>query len=126
MNYFESLVKKLKDKFSKETDFEEAQKQFQNVRQKVSQSISNLADQISLKIEKFINPNNSEEDNLINLTKNLKFSKFIEALRPDIRLEVKKLGPKSFKAVVAMAKNVENALSEENVECNAVKDSGIN
>ncbi|GBO45806.1 hypothetical protein AVEN_241968-1 [Araneus ventricosus] len=41
-------------------------------------------------------------------------------------MEVKKLGPKSFKSAVAMAKNVENALSEENVECNVVTDSVIN
>ncbi|GBN30497.1 hypothetical protein AVEN_137180-1 [Araneus ventricosus] len=107
-NDFEDLVNKLRDKFSKQPDFEEAQKQFQNVRQKVSQSISDLADQVSLKTEKFINPNNDDEANLINLTQKLKLSKFIEALRPDIRLEIKKLGPKSFKAAVAMAKNVEH------------------
>ncbi|GBN95044.1 hypothetical protein AVEN_221095-1 [Araneus ventricosus] len=89
-------------------------------------AISEFADQVSLNTEKFINPNNREENNLENLTEKLKLSKFIEALRSDIRMEVKKLGPKSFKSAVAMAKNVENALSEENVECNVVTDSGIN
>ncbi|GBM78024.1 hypothetical protein AVEN_13038-1 [Araneus ventricosus] len=75
--------------------------------------------------EKFSNPNNSEEENIVNLTEKLKLSKFIEALRSDIRVEVKKLGPKTFKSAVAIAKNIDNALSDDGGELN-VTDSGIN
>ncbi|GBM60461.1 hypothetical protein AVEN_219866-1, partial [Araneus ventricosus] len=84
-----------------------------------------LAEQVSYTTEKFSNPNNSEEENTINLTEKLKLSKFIEALRSDIRVEVKKLGPKTFKSAVAIAKNIDNALSENGGELN-VTDSGIN
>ncbi|GBM17454.1 hypothetical protein AVEN_193753-1 [Araneus ventricosus] len=84
-----------------------------------------LADQVNLSAEKFINPKGSEEENLVTLTEKLKLSKFIEALRSDIRVEVKKLGPKSFKSAIAMAKNIDNALSEDSGEFNAT-DSGIN
>ncbi|GBM73964.1 hypothetical protein AVEN_121778-1 [Araneus ventricosus] len=122
---FDSLVKKLKEKFFKQPNFEEAQRQFHNLKQKVSQSISDLADQVSLSTEKFVNPKGSEEENLVTLTEKLKLSKFIEALRPGIRVEVKKLGPKSFKSAVAMAKNIDNGLSEDSGEFNAT-DSGIN
>ncbi|GBN60615.1 hypothetical protein AVEN_164805-1, partial [Araneus ventricosus] len=84
-----------------------------------------LAEQVSSTTDKFSNPNNSEEENIVNLTEKLKLSKFIEALRPDIRVEVKKLGPKNFKSAVAIAKNIDNALSDDGAELN-VTDSGIN
>ncbi|GBL95377.1 hypothetical protein AVEN_213087-1, partial [Araneus ventricosus] len=84
-----------------------------------------LAEQVSSTTEKFSNPNNSEEENIVNLTEKLKLSKFIEALRSDIRVEVKKLGPKTFKYAVAIAKNIDNALSDDGGELN-VTDSGIN
>ncbi|GBO06626.1 Transposon Tf2-6 polyprotein [Araneus ventricosus] len=125
INHFDSLVKKLEEKFCKKPNFEEAQRQFNNLKQKVSQSISDLAEQVSSTTDKFSNPNNSEEENIINLTEKLKLSKFIEALRPDIRVEIKKLGPKNFKSAVAIAKNIDNALSDDGAEIN-VTDSGIN
>ncbi|GBM15519.1 Retrovirus-related Pol polyprotein from transposon 17.6 [Araneus ventricosus] len=125
IDHFDSLVKKLEEKFCKKPNFEEAQRQFNNLKQKVSQSISDLAEQVSSTTDKFSNPNNSEEENIINLTEKLKLSKFIEALRPDIRVEVKKLGPKNFKSAVAIAKNIDNALSDDGAEIN-VTDSGIN
>ncbi|GBN38958.1 hypothetical protein AVEN_6603-1, partial [Araneus ventricosus] len=84
-----------------------------------------LAEQISSTTDKFSNPNNSEEENIVNLAEKLKLSKFIEALRPDIRVEVKKLGPKNFKSAVAIAKNIDNALSDDGAEIN-VTDSDIN
>ncbi|GBM55816.1 Transposon Tf2-9 polyprotein, partial [Araneus ventricosus] len=84
-----------------------------------------LAEQVSYTTDKFSNPNNSEEENIVNLTEKLKLSKFIEALRPDIRVEVKKLGPKNFKSAVGIAKNIDNALSDDGAEIN-VTDSGIN
>ncbi|GBM43402.1 hypothetical protein AVEN_18580-1 [Araneus ventricosus] len=62
---------------------------------------------------------------MLSLSEKLKLSKFIEALRPDIRVEVKKLGPKTFKSTVALAKNIDNALSDNGGEIN-VTDSGIN
>ncbi|GBM30821.1 Transposon Tf2-11 polyprotein [Araneus ventricosus] len=92
IDHFDSLVKKLEEKFCKKPNFEEAE---------------------------------SEEENIVNLTEKLKLSKFIEALRPDIRVEVKKLGPKNFKSAVAIAKNIDNALSDDGAELN-VTDSGIN
>ncbi|GBO12738.1 hypothetical protein AVEN_160213-1 [Araneus ventricosus] len=122
---FDSLVKKLEEKFCKKPNFDEAQRQFNNLKQTVSQSISDLAEQVSSTTEKFSNPNNSEEENIVNLTEKLKLSKFIEALRPDIRVEVKKLGPKTFKSAVAIAKNIDNTLSDDGGEIN-VTDSGIN
>ncbi|GBO44515.1 Transposon Tf2-6 polyprotein [Araneus ventricosus] len=125
LDHFDSLVKKLEEKFCKKPNFEEAQRQFNNLKQKVSQSISDLAEQVSSTTDKFSNPNNSEEENIINLTEKLKLSKFIEALRPDIRVEVKKLGPKNLKSAVAIAKNIDNALSDDGAEIN-VTDSGIN
>ncbi|GBN76690.1 hypothetical protein AVEN_90645-1 [Araneus ventricosus] len=84
-----------------------------------------LAEQVSSTTDKFSNPNNSEEENIVNLTEKLKLSKFIEALRPDIRVEVKTLGPKNFKSAVEIPKNIDNALSDDGAEIN-VTDSGIN
>ncbi|GBN82007.1 hypothetical protein AVEN_171396-1 [Araneus ventricosus] len=96
----DSLVKKLEENFCKKPNFEEAQQRFNNLKQKVSQSISDLAELVISTTDKFSNPNNSEEENIVSLTEKLKLSKFIEALRPDIRVEVKKLGPKTFKSAV--------------------------
>ncbi|GBM26697.1 Transposon Tf2-11 polyprotein [Araneus ventricosus] len=122
---FDSLVKKLKEKFCKKPNFEEAQRQFNNLKQTVSQSISDLAELVSSTTDKFSNPDNREEENVVSLTEKLKLSNFIEALRSDIRVEVKKLGPKTFKSAVAIAKNIDNALSDNGGEIN-VTDSGIN
>ncbi|GBN19099.1 hypothetical protein AVEN_79680-1 [Araneus ventricosus] len=122
---FDSLVKKLEENFFKKPNFEEAQRQFNNLKQTVSQSISDLAELVSSTTDKFSNPNYSEEENVVSLTEKLKPSKFIEALRSDIRVEVKKLGPKTFKSAVAIAKNIDNALSDDGGELN-VTDSGIN
>ncbi|GBO21867.1 hypothetical protein AVEN_157174-1, partial [Araneus ventricosus] len=80
-----------------------------------------LAEQVSSTTEKFSNPNNSEEENIVNLTEKLKLSKFIEALRSDIRVEVKKLGPKTFKSAVAIGKNIDNALSDDGGELNVTE-----
>ncbi|GBN32109.1 hypothetical protein AVEN_107162-1 [Araneus ventricosus] len=68
IDHFDSLIKKLKEKFCKQPNFEEAQRQFNNLKQKVSQSISDLAEQVGSTTEKFSNPNNSEEENIVNLT----------------------------------------------------------
>ncbi|GBM70861.1 hypothetical protein AVEN_76816-1 [Araneus ventricosus] len=122
---FDSLVKKFKENFCKKPHFEQAQRQFNNLKQKVSQSISHLAEQVSSTTEKFSNPSNSKEENIVNLAEKLKLSKFIEALRSDIRVEVKKLGPKTFRSAVAIAKNIDNALSDDGGELN-VTYSGIN
>ncbi|GBM55273.1 Retrovirus-related Pol polyprotein from transposon 17.6 [Araneus ventricosus] len=94
-------------------------------RQRSARSTGDLAEQVSSTTDKFSNPNYSEEENIVNLTEKLKLSKFIEALRSDIRVEVKKLGPKTFKSAVAIAKNIDNALSDDGGEIN-VTDSGIN
>ncbi|GBN36970.1 hypothetical protein AVEN_196472-1 [Araneus ventricosus] len=122
---FDSLVKKLNEKFCKKPNFEEAQRQFNNLKQTVSQSISDLAELVSSTTDKFFYLNNSDEENVVSLREKLKLSKFIEALRPDIRVEVKKLGPKTFKSAVEIAKNIDNALSDDGGEIN-VTDSGIN
>ncbi|GBN00489.1 hypothetical protein AVEN_238339-1 [Araneus ventricosus] len=78
INDFDSLVKKkLKEKFCKQPNFEETQRQFHNLKQKVSQSISDLAEQVSSTTEKFSNPTNSEEENIVNLTEKLKLSNLL-------------------------------------------------
>ncbi|GBO43843.1 hypothetical protein AVEN_194708-1 [Araneus ventricosus] len=62
IDHFDSLVKKLEEKLCKKPNFEEAQKRFNNLKQKVSQSISDLAELVSSTTDKFSNPHNSEEE----------------------------------------------------------------
>lgn len=61
---------------------------------------------------KYTNAQTTDNQELINLTEKVKFAKFFQALRPDFKLEVKKLGPSNFEAALKIATKIESALKD--------------
>ncbi|GBM55739.1 hypothetical protein AVEN_190327-1 [Araneus ventricosus] len=62
--------------------------------------------------DKYVNVENTNQNCDSILKENLKLTKFLEALKPDISLEVKKFGRKDLKSVLAHAINIESALEQ--------------
>lgn len=111
---FEDLAKILTAKFSKNQSFQDKLKQFSKIKQVQGQKVQDLAEKITQITANYIDMENNDSEAFKKLQENLAYTKFLEALRPDLKVEVQKMGPKSFKEAVAIAKNVERAL-EENV-----------
>lgn len=110
---FNNLETLLKNKFKrKQETFQEIQQKFSKIKHLPNQTISDLAEVISEYATKYINKNNSSDPAIVELTENIKLTKFLDALRADLKCEVKKLGPKNFNEAVRIAKNIENAISE--------------
>jgi hypothetical protein len=111
----ETNVNKLEDllrnKFGSIESFEEIQQQFSKIMQKPGQSVHNLAEEINIITNKYVGSGSSE---LQKLQKKMMLTKFLDALRSDIRAEVRKFGCKTYEDAVQCAKNVENALEEQN------------
>lgn len=108
----EEIKDALKQKFQKRIEFSVTQKSFNNLKQSPQESVQDLADRVSKVTSRFANPKNCREQSLKELENNLKLSKFIEALRADLRIELKKAGPKNFEQAVEIAKNIESALED--------------
>ncbi|GBN34440.1 hypothetical protein AVEN_197188-1 [Araneus ventricosus] len=62
--------------------------------------------------DKYANVENTDQNCDSILKENLKLTKFLDALKPDISLEVKKFGPKDLKSALAHAINIESALEQ--------------
>lgn len=92
-----------------------------NLAQKPNKNCTDLADEVENLVTKFIdNKKDDESPTLMALTENLKFTKFIESLRADIRMEVLKFGPQNFSQAVKRAKNIEAALEQQEFDVNNV------
>ncbi|GBM00467.1 hypothetical protein AVEN_111703-1 [Araneus ventricosus] len=76
------------------------------------QSVKDLAEEISNAANRYFNKGNSKNAEICTLTEKMKFSKFLESLRPDIRTQVKILGPSSFEEAVKQACNAEIAFND--------------
>lgn len=108
------VLKLLQTKFAKKKNFEENQREFVKLKQVQGQSVKNLAEEIEQVTAKYVAIKDQSNEQLVELANNLKLTKFLEALRTDIRVEVRKLGPRNFNEAVKMAKNVETALEDSN------------
>lgn len=115
----DALQKLMLQKFGKSESFEDLQNNFDNLSHTPGQSVANLADTVSKLAQKLFNQQNSQSQDIKNLTERLQKKKFIDILRPDIRIEVNKQGPQSFAEAVKIAKNIEKALNIENANSTA-------
>lgn len=111
---FDDLAELLKAKFTKNENFGERQNKFSKIKQIQGQKVNDLAEVIKSATSNYINIEENDTEAFHQLKHNLMLTKFMEALRPDIKVEVQKLGPKTFKQAVEFSENVERAL-EENV-----------
>lgn len=120
---FDDLEKALIGKFSKDKNFNEIQKEFNDLKQLPTESVQSYAERVEKLANKFGNPSKSNNAEIKKLVNDLKFSKFVEGLRPDIKIDVKKMGPKEFKQAITLANNIQQALEDtDSVSvCNVIK-----
>lgn len=118
------LELELKKKFKRSINFEDTLKEFNNLNQNPSEKIKDYAERVEKVTQNYVDPNKSKEKQVEDLAKKLKFSKFVETVRPEIRVEIKKLGAKDFAEAVKIAKNVEEAFEDlEVIEINNINKS---
>jgi hypothetical protein len=118
---FDELAKILKQKFSKTESFKQKQERFTNIKQKPKQKVRELAEKIKKITIAYIDFKDRDNEEFKKLHEKLAFTKFIEALRPDIKIEVKKLGPENFEQAIKIAENVEGAYEEQSDEIDIPK-----
>lgn len=100
-------------KFDKQPSFANLQQQFLNINQRPDQSVSDLAETINNQAQKYLVFQNCYDPSVLNFMENVKLHRFVQALRPDIRLETKKLGPTKFDEAIKIAINIEAALQDD-------------
>lgn len=118
INNFDQLKQSLDKKFSKTVSFAEKQQNLSSICQKQTQTVKNLAEQIEKAANDYLNIDENADANMLDLAQKLKLNKFLEALRSDIRIEVKKQNPQSFESAIETAVNIENAFKDPEVNVN--------
>lgn len=122
---FVALQGILKTKFNKTKNFAELQQEFSHISQKPNQSVKDLAAQIDNAANAYLGIDHAADINLLDLGRKIKLNKLYEALRSDIRVEVKKLNPQNFDEATKAAINIENALADPAYNANNLISSDI-
>ena len=89
------------------------QAEFKKITQKPGISVRDLAEQIQNATYKLLNLTDTQNKEVASVTNTMMMAKLLEALRPDVRLEVKKLSPQNFEEAIDFAENIDDALNEE-------------
>lgn len=114
-NKYCKIKRELVNKFQKHETFADVQGEFNGLQQKPSQTIGEIAVLVEKAADKLTKNLNKEDKATENFVNDIKLNKFLQAIRGDIKLEIQKLGAKTFKEAVIIGKRVENAVEEANV-----------
>lgn len=116
----EKLQDLLRKKFTKHESFSQIHQDFSNIVQLPKMSVNQLAEIVNNNVNKFLGLQNTNNEDLVKLGEKIKLDKFLNALRTDLKIEVKKLGANNFEEAVQKAKNIENALSDTELTTNNI------
>lgn len=111
---FEELEKLITKKFEQKESFLEIQNKYTQLQQKIGQSVNNLAEEVTEIVKKYMNEEGKDNQAINKISENMRLTKFLQALRQEIRIEVLKLGPSCFSEAIKFANNVQNALNDTN------------
>lgn len=123
MKTFEDLTNLLKTKFAKEKNFAQLQNSFKNINQRQGQSVNELVDEIEDKANSYLGLNDTSSNEMSQMAEKIKSQKLLDALRPEIRVEVMKMGCTKFSDIAQNAKNVERALNVVDLTSNNLSQS---
>lgn len=107
---FEELALILINKFKRSQSFEEIQSKFNSIKQKPNQSIGNLITDINSNAVKYLSKIDIQTQDSNEFIDSIKLNRLLEAVRPEMKVEILKLGPKNFSEACNYAKNIEKAL----------------
>lgn len=123
LDNFDELAEALTKKFKKSRSFAEIAQNFSNLVQKPNQSVGALVEEISQTTDLYLEINENSSLDTVKLAERLKAQKLVEALRPEIRFEVLKLGVSKFSEIAKAAKNTELALNNVPLQMNNIAKS---
>lgn len=109
---FDELQTLLLKKFKHSKSFAEIQHEYSKVSQLPNQTVRDLANKIHTQVHEYMNLDEESNDQLEKFAEKLRLTKFIDALRTDIRVELKKSNPKTFDEAIEIAQNIEQAFSD--------------
>lgn len=116
-NNFQKLSQSLINKFAKQVSFQEVSHKFSNIVQKPNQNVRELAEYIKKTAQIFVE-NRDNIPQVESLRSNLMFTKFMEAVRSDIKVELLKFAPSNFEDAVKKAQDIEKSLDQQSLSIN--------
>lgn len=107
----------LAKRFKKESSFEELQTEFQNLKQQPNESLNDFIQKFDLATAKYLHESgHADKPDAVSFINKTKLTRFLEAIRPDISLEVRKTAVKDYESAVKLAKRIEIAFKTINNE----------
>lgn len=111
----------LSQRFQKDQNIFEAQENFMSTEQKPNENVKQFKDRIDTLATKFLSATQLQNNNgAVQFNEKLKLSKFLDGLRPEIKLDTKKRGPQNFQEAFEIAKTVEMAVNGSEATINNV------
>jgi len=105
------IIEKLLEFFSEDRELSQNQTNFSTCKQWEGESIKNLAYRVTLLTNNYLGTsNNIKNTETREIVERLKLSKFIDALIPEIKVDVLRTNPQSFKNAVEIATNSQKAI----------------
>ena len=109
---YDTFKVKLTERFKKDKNIFEAQNAFMTTEQKQSETVKQFKERIETAAAKFLSATRLQDSQgAIQFNEKLKLSKFLDGLRPEIKLETKMRGPQNFQEAFEIAKTIEMALN---------------
>lgn len=126
-NNYENLKSKLIQMFKPCLSLEDAQDNFEKLKQNPTQTIGDFAKVLDAAANKYlVGSGLSDKEGAIEFLDKMKFTKFLDNIRPDIALEVRKIGPNTYTEAVEIGKKIEkafNSIPKESINTMTVADS---
>lgn len=122
---FAKFKEKLIDIFSAKTNFSTAQNNFFALRQKPTQSITDFIYEFNAAAKLYADKSGQKIENSNNkLFETIKFTRFLESMRPDLSLDVRRMAPANFNDACKFAKQMEEAYNQVSLnEINTIQKS---
>lgn len=103
--------------FQKKDSFADSQTKFNSIKQKPNQSITDFISEFERAASDYLNASgHATEDGAKKLFDLIKINKFLEAISPNISLELRKSENKDFSRLCEKAKTIENAFNSTTLE----------
>lgn len=109
---YKQFKTKMTKAFQKKDSFTDSQAKFNSIRQKPSQSITDFINEFEIAAASYLNASgHASDDGAKKLFELIKINKFLEAISPNVSLELRKSENKEFTRLCEKAKTIENAFN---------------
>lgn len=123
----QKIIEILTNKFKVKQTLLQKHNDFNNLKHMPNMSVNDLAEEIENQTLIFLDMKEIDDPKIEIIAEKIKLTKFLQIVRMDLRTEVKKTNPQTFKEAVKTANIIEDALNEANEIINSIEteqDSG--